>query len=438
MGTSEGGEASRPNEYANLGFSLSAGDINNDRTDDLLIGSPIFSHANAYQTGAAFLVLSVANSSVPLETLNLDTDASLVFRPPSGVERARFGHATLILDINQDGHQDIIIAAPSYGLASLDYNGRVFIYFGGQLETVSVEITCNSFKYCNLGWSMSKGDVNGDGYDDLVVSSPFAATCGYLGVLFSTKAPLRRVIDAAELDYVLTGRMSYEWFGHSSVVRFGYLAVGAPESRLCQECGVYSPADAQAVGRLYLFRYPSKTPVRVLNGTDEFEQFGYSFDLAKVGEGVVLAVSSVTKAVRLDNARFAENLKNSGRVQMFDLTGGSGSGVIATLKSDRSFANFGSLVSFDGSDLYVSGQKRSEDVYLKMPQGRVYRFKDGAVALRGNVTDECSWFDESPCPGERATEVFGNGENRSRFGSGLVVLKSANQVAWWCVVFIIF
>jgi len=219
----------------------------------------------------------------------------------------------------------------------------------------------------------------------------------------------------------------YEWFGHSSIVKFGYLAVGAPESRLCQDCSNYSPDDVQAVGRVYLFKYPTKTPVKVLNGTDEFEQFGYSFDLAMNNEGnVVLAVSSVTKAVKLDNAKFASLLKNAGMVQIFNLTNETVD-VIATLKSDRSFSNFGSAVRFFGGDLYVSGQKRSEDVYLKVPQGRVYRFKNGA-GLRGNVTDECSWLDESPCPGEKAARVYGNGENKSRFGSDLIVLKSQNRV----------
>ncbi len=205
------------NEYSSLGFSLSSGDINNDRTDDILIGSPVYSDPNAYQTGAAFLVLSVNKSSVPLVTKNLDENTSLVFRPPYSTDsrRSRFGHATIILDINQDGYEDIIISAPSYGLESLEYQGRVFIYFGGSghFANVSIEITCTSFKYCNLGWSLSKGDVNGDGFDDLVVSSPFAGTCaeqcGFLGVLFSSKNQIERVIDAADLDYVLTGNMGY-------------------------------------------------------------------------------------------------------------------------------------------------------------------------------------------------------------------------------------
>ncbi len=51
-------------------------------------------------------------------------------------------------------------------------------------------------------------------------------------------------------------------------------------------------ADIQSVGRVYLFKYPSNQPITILNGTENFEQFGYDLDLSKKS---LIAVSSVTK-----------------------------------------------------------------------------------------------------------------------------------------------
>ena len=90
-----------------------------------------------------------------------------------------------------------------------------------------------------MGWFLTTGDVNGDNHTDILISSPYASTCadqcGYLGVLFAAKKEFNSVIKANDLDFVIYGNMAYEWFGHSVVSKNGYIAVGAPESRLCDD-----------------------------------------------------------------------------------------------------------------------------------------------------------------------------------------------------------
>lgn len=349
-------------EYANLGWSLTAADINRDGDDDLLIGAPNYSHLkNSHQSGFVFIVLST-NGTLPLLDLGVETNADIRIQPPGNVLNARFGHSIVVLDINLDGFEDIVVAAPSYNLANLKYEGRVFIYLGTKnlaYEEASIEIKCEHFQYCNLGWALTKGDLNMDGSDDLIISSPYANTCGaqcgYLGALLANKRDESKdytVLDAAHLDFVLLGNMAYEWFGHSATVKQGILSVGAPESRLCalEHCE-FAQGDLQAVGRVYLYKYPSKEPFHIFKEssfTNAFEQqqLGYSFDVSTNSDGHgIIAISSVTKQVKLNKAKggkFSPYLKNGGEVNIFKLY--EDFSLLASLKSDRAFASFGSRV----------------------------------------------------------------------------------------------
>jgi hypothetical protein len=152
------------NENANLGWSLAAGDLNNDQSEDLIIGAPVYSFSNSYQDGAVFVVLSINSGGLPYLNMNLEHSANLIILPPNNTEKSRFGHQVIVLDINQDGYLDYVISAPSFGLEDIKYEGRVYIYFGGadlDVKTPSVTIKCEKYRYCNLGWNLAKGDVNG-------------------------------------------------------------------------------------------------------------------------------------------------------------------------------------------------------------------------------------------------------------------------------------
>ena len=53
-------------------------------------------------------------------------------------------------------------------------------------------LVCGKELYCNLGWSLSSGDVNADGYADLIVGAPFAPAAGtqrgMIAVFYSSSA----------------------------------------------------------------------------------------------------------------------------------------------------------------------------------------------------------------------------------------------------------
>ena len=62
-----------------------------------------------------------------------------------------------------------------------------------------------------------------------------------------------------------------------------------------------SDQDVQSIGRVYLYKYPSSEPVKILTGSESFEQFGYDLDLSiqLQNKRSVIAISSYSKGKKL-------------------------------------------------------------------------------------------------------------------------------------------
>ena len=52
-------------------------------------------------------------------------------------------------------------------------------------------------------------------------------------------------------------------------------------------------------------------------------------------------------------------------------------------------------------------------------------FNGGNNFPTGNFTDECAFADVTPCPSQKASLVFQNSENISRFGHSFAVAKNS-------------
>ena len=149
---------------AHFGASLSsAGDVNNDGCDDIIIGAPCYGNGQI-QEGAAFLYLG--SSSLPLTSPSWTAEGNSAY--------GRFGmslaHAG---DTNRDGLVDVAIGAPGYGTTNA---GAIFLYNGSSSEPFLLQSwsTEGDQGYSQFGYSVSSaGDVDNNGYDDVIVGSPY-------------------------------------------------------------------------------------------------------------------------------------------------------------------------------------------------------------------------------------------------------------------------
>ena len=157
------------------GYSVaSAGDINGDGFDDLLVGLP-FDGEKRNINGAVFVYYGRADAGqTPLDRFGLYTVRAAYLGDYGGY--ALGASVSSAGDINGDGLDDMILGAPGYydeGLVYVVY-GKAEGQFSGSLEYLRPE---DGFTigggWDRVGASVSAaGDVNGDGIADVIVGVP--------------------------------------------------------------------------------------------------------------------------------------------------------------------------------------------------------------------------------------------------------------------------
>ena len=177
-------------QFQALGHSVSgAGDINGDGFDDVILGAPRDEEDGAY-TGAAYVLFGKADGFTPeiaLSAFDGDNGFKLTginIGDQTGNSVSGAG------DVNGDGFSDLIIAARDADPHGT-YSGAAYVVFGGdtrfsaKLDLSTLDGT-NGFRlngetaYSRIGATVSDaGDVNGDGFDDLIVGS-FGPTPAYV------------------------------------------------------------------------------------------------------------------------------------------------------------------------------------------------------------------------------------------------------------------
>jgi hypothetical protein len=95
------------------------------------------------------------------------------------------------------------------------------------------------------------------------------------------------------------------------------------------------------MGRVYVYKYPSTTPMWVLAGESDFDKFGFDLDMSNQMEQNVLAISAQSMTSQKINSPV--KLHRAGVVLLYNISdSGRQPNLIATIKSDRGFSAFGS------------------------------------------------------------------------------------------------
>jgi hypothetical protein len=149
---------------AQLGNAVAtAGDVNGDGFSDLLAGC--YAYANGqFQEGAAFVYLGSAGSLATTATWTTE----------GGQNDALYGVVSAAGDVNGDGYSDVIVGAYLFDNGSND-EGRAYVYHGSPagMSTTPAWIAEINQNGAQFGYPVSgAGDVNGDGYADVIVGAP--------------------------------------------------------------------------------------------------------------------------------------------------------------------------------------------------------------------------------------------------------------------------
>ncbi|NBO19986.1 MAG: hypothetical protein EBV03_12345, partial [Proteobacteria bacterium] len=167
----------------NVGTAMAMGDINGDGIQDLILGLP---RQTGVGVAGSVAVVFGTSSGIPNPLLLSALTGTNGFMMNSTEINDWAGSALAVGDFNGDGVQDVVIGAPQ-GNAN---NGRVYVVYGHVgtwAASLSLAALSGSDGFVitndmvsgsseNFGYALAVGDVNIDGYADMLVGAPAASS----------------------------------------------------------------------------------------------------------------------------------------------------------------------------------------------------------------------------------------------------------------------
>lgn len=236
-----------------FGYPPACGDVNGDGYDDLLITASQWNEA----MGRAYLYYGGKN---------MDTAPDFIFTGEGAGDLFGDGGAALG-DINGDGYDDVLVGAPGFSGGTED--GRVYIFYGGPHMDDNADLILDgeSGGRGYFGLMIVTGDVNGDKYEDVVVTAVKMNSWKGSAYLYYGGSRMDN-----QCDLKFGGENPNDWFGRYAAMggdvngdRYPDLLIGARRY----------PND-HAKGRAYLFYGGNRMDSicdKIFTGKSDYDDF---------------------------------------------------------------------------------------------------------------------------------------------------------------------
>lgn len=192
-GDSEDGDA--------FGSALAAGDFNNDGFDDFAVGVPGEDTAAGEDVGTVVIFSGAPSGPTHENTRLIETGGAI---PGGASVGEQFGSVLASGNFDNDMFDDLAVGSPDRTVGSNATAGRLVVIQGSasgldtaDSQSITQDVLPGGSPQAGdqLGFALRVGRFNGDGRDDLVVSSPFEdvngkADVGVVHVIYGSGASL--------------------------------------------------------------------------------------------------------------------------------------------------------------------------------------------------------------------------------------------------------
>ncbi|MEN8263733.1 MAG: integrin alpha [Nitrospirota bacterium] len=161
--------AKKRHSQGKMGYSGGFIDVNGDGSEDLIIGAPDAGASFRKRAASGLLITSKKGSA--LAFLDLSDGFQYSWKKTGENFGDNMGYSFANLgDVDGDGKSDFAVSAV-FAEGETSLSGSVYVYRGGHSSPLLLAKLTGSNAFDVFGYSITGGDINGDGVNDIIVSA---------------------------------------------------------------------------------------------------------------------------------------------------------------------------------------------------------------------------------------------------------------------------